>query len=86
MRIIYAVALDWDWIAIRLHFRGDVISRIERDHKGSSVVRACQAMFSKWLEGEGRWPITWKTLIEALKEAGFSELASEVETVLERST
>ena len=79
------MASKWDKIAIRLHFSGHDISRIERDHK-ESVVRACQAMFSEWLEGKSRKPITWNTLIKALKEAEYSELASEVETVLGRST
>ena len=85
VRIIKTVAPRWDMIALRLHFSGDDISRIERDHK-ESVVRACRNMFSEWLEGKGRKPISWNTLIKALKEADYSELASEVETVLGRST
>ena len=80
VRIIDTVASKWDRIALRLHFSGHDISRIERDHE-KSVVRACQAMFSEWLEGKGRQPITWNTLIEALKEAGFSQLASELEKI-----
>ena len=85
MRIIDTVASKWDRIAIRLHFNGHDISRIERDHK-ESVVRACRTMFSEWLEGKGRKPISWNTLIKTLKEADYSELASEVEAVLGRST
>ena len=74
------VAPRWDTFALRLHFSGDDISRIERDHK-ESVMKACQTMFSEWLEGKGRKPISWNILIKALKEADYSELASEVETV-----
>ena len=84
VRIINTVASKWDRIAIRLHFSGHDISRIERDHE-KSVVRACQTMFSEWLEGKGRKPISWNTLIKTLKEADYSELASEVETILNTS-
>ena len=76
------MASRWDKIALRLHFSGHDISRIERDHK-DSVVRACRTMFSEWLEGKGRQPITWNTLIKALKEADHSELAREVETIID---
>ena len=85
MRIINTVASRWNDIAIRLHFSGHDISRIERDHK-ESVVRACQAMFSEWLAGKARKPITWNTLIEALQEAYYSKLASQVEIILDTSS
>ena len=39
-------------------------------------------MFSDWLEGKGRQPTTWETLIKALEEADFSEVANDLKDVL----
>lgn len=39
-------------------------------------------MFSDWLEGKGRQPTTWETLIEALEEANLSELANDLKETL----
>ena len=36
----------------------------------------------QWLGGEGRKPVTWRTLLEALKEAHLHSLASDLEEVL----
>ena len=67
-------------MALRLHFNHSDISKIDRDHRTCS--QACQTMFGEWLEGKGRKPITWNTLLTALREAEFSELASDVETII----
>ena len=39
-------------------------------------------MFMEWLEGKGRSPKTWETVIEALEEADLSEVASDLKDVL----
>ena len=36
----------------------------------------------QWLGGEGRKPVIWRTLLEALKEAHLHSLASDLEEVL----
>ena len=33
-------------------------------------------MLSEWLKGKGRKPVTWNTLIEALREIGESDIES----------
>ena len=81
VKIIDTVASKWDRVALRLHFSGSDISRIERDHH-QMCSQACRTMFGEWLEGKGRKPITWDTLLTALIEAEFSELASNVETII----
>lgn len=39
------------------------------------------AVFTEWLEGKGRKPTTWETLITALKEGEFLTVASDLEIV-----
>ena len=65
-----------------LHLEDCDIQRIRRDHRNDSYKDACQTALKEWLEGKGRNPVTWKTLISALKEAEFSEIASDLEYVL----
>lgn len=52
------------------------ISR-EEDHSVK-----CQNILSKWLEGQGKFPITWRTFIEALKDIPLPKLAYELESIL----
>ena len=39
-------------------------------------------MFSEWLEGKGRTPTTWETVIKALEEADLGEVAQDLKEVL----
>ena len=85
IRVIKRVAVKWEDVATQLHFEGYDIDAIGRDanHKTDS---ACRTMFTKWLEGEGRKPTTWRTLITALNEADLSVVAEELNTLLKTST
>ena len=78
IKIIERVAARWKQVATRLHFEGHDIQRIDTDNS-KSCIDACRTVFIEWLKGKGRMPITWETLINVLKEAGFSEIASDLE-------
>lgn len=80
VRVIKKIAAAWDEVALCLHFEASNISRIERDHHQQSV-QASRAVFSEWLEGRGRQPITWQTLIMALKEAELQTVSSDLERI-----
>ena len=77
-------ASKWERVATRLHFENHDITRIKKDNPLQSF-EACQTVFSEWLNGKGRKPTCWGTLIEALKEADLSELAADLEVVLSAS-
>ena len=81
IRVIKHVAAKWEDVATQLHFEGYDIDAIGRDanHKTDS---ACRTMFTKWLEGEGHKPTTWRTLITALNEADLSVVAEELNAFL----
>ena len=38
-------------------------------------------VFKEWLKGSGAQPVTWRTLVMALKKIGLSEVAAEIERV-----
>ena len=37
------------------------------------------AIFTKWVQGKGRLPVQWDTLVEVLKNVGLLEVANEIE-------
>jgi hypothetical protein len=80
VNVIDKTACAWEKVAIRLHFEGHNISRIKRNERQAED--ACRTMFTEWLEGKGRTPTTWGTVIQALNEARQGELAEDLEEVL----
>ena len=80
VKVISRVAAKWETVATRLHFEGHDIERIEKDKPHQSL-DACRTMFIEWLEGKGRTPITWETVIKVLEEAELAELASDLRDV-----
>ena len=85
VKITDRVAAKWKEVALRLHFEGHDIGVIDRDNHYQSL-SACCAMFTRWLDGNGRKPTTWRTLIVALKEANLSTLAEELEKIFLNSS
>ena len=53
---------------------GDVVAAIAADKHDSEAIN--QEIFRRWLNGEGRQPATWETLIQVLNDARLSELAT----------
>ena len=84
MRVINQAAAKWKSVATRLHFKIDDLSRIGKDYHQQSQ-NACQTVFMEWLQGRGRKPTTWDTVIKALEEADLSELAADLKIVFSAS-
>ena len=84
VRVIKQAAAKWESVATRLHFNIDDLSRIEKDYHQQSDY-ASQTVFMEWLQGRGRKPTTWDTVIKALEEAELSELAADIKIVVSTS-
>lgn len=70
----------WEEVATALHFEPNDILRIGKDkHQAKD---ACRTVFIEWLQGKGRDPITWETVIKALDEVQQGELAKDLREVL----
>lgn len=81
VRVIKESAAKWESIATRLYFDSHDISRIRKDYHLQSY-EACQTVFIEWLDGNGRKPATWDTLIHVLNEADLSVLATDLKVVI----
>ena len=82
--IIRHIALEWQVIGLELDIEVSVLQIIEEDNP-RSVERCCRTMFTRWLahdEGTGGEPRVWRTVLEALKNAGYMALVRDVERTL----
>ena len=46
---------------------------IEQHHEDATKI------FQKWIQGKGKLPVEWSTLVEVLKNIGLVQLANEIE-------
>ena len=60
---------------------GEVTQAIIEQHHGDATKINYQ-IFQKWIQGKGKLPVEWSTLIQALKDIGLAQLANEIEQTL----
>ena len=65
-------------LGIRLHRYGDITANIEAQYRGDQC-RITEEIFHKWLNGTGRTPRSWATLVAVLREMRMEALALEIE-------
>ena len=81
VNVIKAVAPFWKKFALYLTMDGNMVEIWETNHV-CQVEDAAMKLFGHWLKGNGRQPISWKTLIQALHENDLSIIAIKVEEIL----
>ena len=57
---------------------GSKISAIEREFGRKASDINCN-IFQLWLQGKGKQPVTWATLIAVLRDIGMNQLARSIE-------
>lgn len=57
---------------------GTQVSAIERE-LGRSASKINREFFILWLQGKGRQPVIWATLVETLRDIGLIKLANDIE-------
>ena len=81
MKVIEQVSPVWEWLANALHFSPAVVKTIKLNNH-YQYDRACMDMFGHWLEGKARHPVSWETLMAALRDSGERDL-EKLATVLD---
>ena len=56
---------------------GTIMSSIKNSN--SDIAERNKEIFRRWLKGIGKNPVTWKTFLAVLKEAGYPNLAKKVQ-------
>ena len=67
--MIEQVAPRWEQLAYALHFSQAIVEAI--DHDNRKCEQACMDMFRRWLDGTARQPVSWETLMVALKDCNL---------------
>ena len=82
VRVIEEVCYKWKELGDCLEFRPGQIRAVGKNHQ--TCEEACRAIFEQWLQGEGRQPANWGTLINILREADpkFNEFSDRLVHVL----
>ena len=79
------IAAKWRRVGLSLHFTSGTLDNIESTCHGD-VEKCCNRMLTLWLEGHvqdvSQAPVTWKTFLEALKDARFGQLANNLTDLL----
>ena len=59
---------------------GDQVAAIEKELRGntSDIVRQ---VFRLWLQGKGKQPVSWDTLVSVLQDIGLNTLARDIAQV-----
>lgn len=78
LNLIKKVASDWKNIGYCLELPGYVLDNIEHDTVNFGCEQSSHETFRRWLNGEGRQPVTWRTLIEVLQDADRKTLAADL--------
>ena len=83
IKIMDRLSPSWRRFGILLEFddEGTQVKKIDEKHRGDPDL-CCQAMFQHWLSGNGRKPLSWRTLIELLEDSDQEVLAGEVQNAL----
>ena len=68
--VVKEVSTDWEKLALALHLRGEII----REQWHFQPEAACCTILQRWLNGDGRQPVTWDTLLDCLEDIGHGTL------------
>lgn len=52
------------------------------EQRNHSQETSCTEILEHWLKGNGRTPVTWKILLEALRDCPFMQLVDDLEEAL----
>ena len=62
---------------------GNKVKNIEVSERGDPV-KITVEILKKWLQGKGRKPVTWQTLVKCLQDTDLNTLADKMERLLQQ--
>ena len=79
VKVVEAVAEEWEELAKTLHFNSSVIESVRESFPLPKD--GCQEMLRRWLDRQEETcqPVYWNTLINSLCEAGFVDIANDLQ-------
>ena len=72
----------WDFGVLLLDdHSGDQIAAIEKE-QGKSTLDINRQIMRLWVQGKGRQPVTWNTLVTVLQDIKLVALAKDIENIV----
>ena len=87
-KVVPAVAAKWDTLSIHLGV-DTALTAIVKKNNPTDCEGACRDVLSRWLKGDrnsGSEPRTWRSVLQAVRDCGYREYASELEKEFEESS
>ena len=83
--VVKRVAWQWEKLATMLELDNDgrKIDAIRRDFWGVGVEICCMQAIHHWVRGEGKEPVSWRTLLKCLVDIDCAQVAEEIAKQLE---
>ena len=81
--VVPRLKATWETLAIQLEVADHEIDAIRMDHE--MVRDRCYQVLKNWLNGGGRKPVTWNTLLKAIRLEGFEDFATELEQKIKQN-
>ena len=83
INILQRIGTDYERFGIRIlaDETGDKIEEIKDEQTAASKIK--RAIARQWLKGNGKNPVTWRTLVEVLDNMGLRELTKEIREALQ---
>ena len=81
MRVMDVISGHWSFTAIALGFDEYSIDKIKSSSQNQAR-EACRMMMMEWLKGARRTPVTWETLVHALRDAELADSAEQLLNIL----
>lgn len=82
--VVPAVDGKWRELGTYLGIDAHVIRAVHADQ--GKAEDGCMAVLSRWIDGAGKQPKTWTTVLEAMRLSGFMESAKELEVQIRTNT
>ena len=78
--VLKRVAWQWERLATMLELDNDgrKIDAIKRDFWGVGVEICCMQAIHHWVRGEGKAPVSWRTLLKCLEDMECAQVAEEI--------
>lgn len=82
--VVPAVSQKWRELGTYLGIDAHVLRAVHADQ--GSDEDSCMAVLCRWIDGAGKHPKTWITVLEAMRLSGFVERAKELEVNIRSNT
>ena len=82
--VVPAVSEKWREFGTYLGIDAHMLRAVHADQ--GKAEDSCIAVLSRWIDGAGKQPKTWITVMESLRLSGFMEVARELEVKIRSNT